>query len=112
MKTIKTILITITLAFGAMAVAPAAEAGIFDRKGECGIKVVSYRVQGEAGQSFEYAGKAFEIPMHGTIEIIADKKADEITTDGRVIELASRPANDFGIVDVDLDREVRTVVSR
>ena len=106
MRKLATILI---LALSFMTITPSAEAGLFGPKGECGFKVVSYRVQGAPGASFQYAGKAFTIPAHGTIEIVARKSEQSIRFGGESISLEQRQPNDFGIVDVHLASKRETM---
>lgn len=83
--------------------AGSAEAAMFGRKGDCGFKVVSYQVTGEAGQTFTYGGKPWTIPAHGTVEILAKKNVDTIMVSHQPFELANRKPNAMGVVALNLE---------
>lgn len=113
----KRITITLLITFG-LALAGSAEASMFSRKGECGIKVVSFQVSGTAGDTFTYAGKAWTIPAHGSIEVLAKKNVGTITVSQQPFDLSDRTPNPMGIVSINLnelqgDRQpVRTASAR
>ena len=87
----------------ALTLAGSAEASMFNRKGECGIKIVSIQVSGTAGDTFTYAGKALTIPAHGSIEVLAKKNVETITVSQRPFDLSNRTPNPMGIVSINLN---------
>lgn len=103
METIMKRLAPVFLLAVTLGLAGSADAAVFGRKAECNIKIVSYQVTGDAGQTFTYAGKAWTIPAHGKIEILAKKNVETITVSHQPIDLAGRTPNAMGIVSLNLD---------
>lgn len=103
METIMKRLAPVFILFVTVGLAGSADAAMFGRKGECNIKIVSYQVTGDAGQTFAYAGKAWTIPAHGKIEILAKKNVATITVSHQPIDLSDRRPNAMGIVTLNLE---------
>jgi len=53
----------------------------------CGIKTVGYRISGDPGREFQYAGEQFTMPAEGYIEVISLPKVKTYTVDGRAVQL-------------------------
>ncbi|MBW3671026.1 MAG: hypothetical protein KY432_05065 [Acidobacteria bacterium] len=87
----------------AFSLAGSADAAMFGRKADCGFKIVSYQVTGQAGQTFTYGGKDWTIPAHGTVEILAKKNVDTIVVSHQPVDLGNRKPNAMGVVALNLD---------
>lgn len=62
----------------------------------CGIRTVSYRFVGSAGQEFVYDGDAYRLPANGTIELIASPQTSTYEVANRTMPLDTEAADQFG----------------
>lgn len=53
----------------------------------CGIKTVGYRISGDPGREFRYAGENFTIPAEGYVEVISLPKLTTYTVEGKTLAL-------------------------
>lgn len=68
----------------------------------CRIDTVSYKFVGAPGTEFAYQGKKYVIPETGSIELIADKKAEDFELAGQRTRLDLFPRDAFGTRTVTL----------
>jgi len=78
----------------------------------CGIRIVSYRIFGQPGQEITYDGDRFVIPRAGVIELIADRRENELLVgESRIIlkrdERAMTECDQFAACRVSLILEGR-----
>ncbi|HXG57420.1 MAG TPA: hypothetical protein VNL91_00155 [Thermoanaerobaculia bacterium] len=62
----------------------------------CNIKTVSYRFVGTPGTAFRYDGADYRVPDSGSIELIADRRANDYQIGGRNLPLDVWPIDQFG----------------
>jgi hypothetical protein len=71
----------------------------------CGISTVSYRFVGEPGTEFRYDGDSYRVPVTGSIELIAAKRATTYEASNRIgLPLEVWPRDEFGTRTVPLPR--------
>jgi hypothetical protein len=68
----------------------------------CRIDTVSYKFVGAPGTEFVYEGKNYAIPDIGSIELIADKRAEDFVVAGQRTRLDLFPKDAFGTRTVSL----------
>ena len=95
--------LTMEAARAAVTTTPAQKAGA---KVTCGIKTVGYRFRGVPGQQFRYANGAYAVPASGSIELEANSREATYVLAGRSISISQSQADDFGIRDVILPRQI------